>query len=101
MLYSSLSSSVVVFSLALMLALAESYGQTANSGPSKVFMGTSDTVIFPGSWISEMFYEALANFTIRDFGNTACQKQSEMYDINLQNYTSWAVKSKCILQYLM
>lgn len=52
---------------------------------------------FPGMWISDVFYEALANFTVRDVGSTACRKQSETYDRHLRNYTNWAVRSKYLL----
>jgi hypothetical protein len=46
-------------------------------------------------WASDLFYRALANFTVRNIGSTACRKQSDMYDRNLRNHTNWAVRSKC------
>ncbi|XP_016662452.1 nose resistant to fluoxetine protein 6 [Acyrthosiphon pisum] len=46
----------------------------------------------PGPWISELFHRALSNFTIRHVGSAACRTQSDMYDRNLRNHTSWAVK---------
>jgi len=49
-----------------------------------------------GPWISEMFHQALANFTIRHVGNSTCQLQSDMYDRHLRNHTSWAVRSEYI-----
>ncbi|VVC42233.1 Nose resistant-to-fluoxetine protein, N-terminal,Acyltransferase 3 [Cinara cedri] len=45
----------------------------------------------PNLWISDLFYQALKNFTVRD-GSTACQKDTKIYEINLKNYTSWAVR---------
>lgn len=47
-----------------------------------------------GSWISELFYQALVNFTVRHVGSSACRAQSDMYDRHLKNHTSWAVRSE-------
>lgn len=99
----------------LALVLAESNGQvrkdddnillllkpiqlSANNSSRLVLAGDqSDTSlqdkdIFPDSWVSDLFYRALANFTMRRVGNTACQQQVDMYVKHLQNYTDWAVR---------
>lgn len=47
----------------------------------------------PETWISELFYQALANFTVRDVGSSACRIQSDLYDRHLRNHTSWTVRS--------
>eukprot|EP00102_Acyrthosiphon_pisum_P008731 XP_003245760.3 PREDICTED: nose resistant to fluoxetine protein 6 [Acyrthosiphon pisum] len=51
-----------------------------------------DDDIYPESWVSDLFYRALANFTIQRVGSSACQRQVNMYVKNLQNYTDWAVR---------
>lgn len=88
---SSLSSSLIML---VVIAFALVNGQTTNGGHSPDFPGNSDAIVFPESWVSDMFNKALVNFTVRGIGSTSCQKHSELYDKNLQNYTSWAVKSK-------
>lgn len=50
----------------------------------------------PGPWVADLFYQALANFTIQeDVGTSACQKQTQQYIGGLKNNSYWAVKSKC------
>jgi len=56
-----------------------------------------DGEIYPESWISDLFYRALVNFTIQRVGSSACQRQVDMYVKNLQNYTDWAVRSELTL----
>eukprot|EP00102_Acyrthosiphon_pisum_P024389 XP_016661599.1 PREDICTED: nose resistant to fluoxetine protein 6-like isoform X2 [Acyrthosiphon pisum] len=46
----------------------------------------------PGLWLSDLFYRALANFTLRRADSTACRRQSAMYEAHLSNHTSWAVR---------
>uniref|UniRef100_A0A2S2QKZ1 Nose resistant to fluoxetine protein 6 n=1 Tax=Sipha flava TaxID=143950 RepID=A0A2S2QKZ1_9HEMI len=53
---------------------------------------TNNTQMQPQLWASDLFYRALANFTVRNVGSTACRNQSEMYDRNLKNHTNWAVR---------
>lgn len=89
MFYSS--SALVIFTL----VLVQSSGQVINE--SLTFADSSDT-IYPDLWISDLFYQALANFTVRNVGSTACQKQGKMYEKHLQNHTNWAVKSKYYFQ---
>lgn len=49
----------------------------------------------PGPWVSDMFYQALSNFTVHDdVGTTACQKETQLYIRHLKNNSYWAVKSK-------
>ncbi|XP_050442482.1 nose resistant to fluoxetine protein 6-like [Adelges cooleyi] len=47
---------------------------------------------YPKVWLANLLYETLVNFTVRDVGNTACRKQTEMYIRHLQNASYWAVK---------
>lgn len=82
-------SAVVLFALVL---AAEPIANQANN-ESLARTRSLDTV-YPVSWVSDLFYQALANFTVRNVGSTACQKQAKMYDEHLRNYTSWAVRSK-------
>jgi len=104
----------------LALVLAESNGQvhkdddnilllpkpiqfSANNSSRLVLAGDrndtslQDKDIFPDSWVSDLFYRALANFTMRRVGSTACQQQVDMYVKHLKNYTDWAVRSELIL----
>lgn len=82
--------------LALAMALALALAPPGSGGQSVGFPTASDAapVVFPESWVSDTLYRALANFTVRDAGNTACRKQSDMYDRHLRNYTNWAVRSE-------
>lgn len=72
-------------------------GQTVNGGHSANIPRNSDAVVFPESWVSDMFDKALVNFTVRGVGSPSCQEHSELYERNLGNYTSWAVKSKYLV----
>ncbi|CAH1712122.1 unnamed protein product [Aphis gossypii] len=48
---------------------------------------------YPKTWIANLFYEALANFTgPMDVGSTACRQQTQMYIRHLKNDSLWAVK---------
>lgn len=92
---SRLTMYVAYLMVVLALAFADSDGQTVNSGgPSATLPEISDSLVFSGSWVSDLVYRALDNFTVRDTGSIACQRESKMYDRNLLNYTSWAVRSK-------
>lgn len=87
MLYSS--SVVVLFALVL---AAEPIAGLANN---ESLAGTRRLdIVYPVSWVSDLFHQALANFTVRNVGSAACRKQAKMYDEHLRNYTSWAVRSK-------
>ncbi|XP_025192359.1 nose resistant to fluoxetine protein 6-like [Melanaphis sacchari] len=47
----------------------------------------------PKTWIANIFYEALVNFTGPiNVGSTACRKQTEMYTRHLKNDSLWAVQ---------
>lgn len=58
--------------------------------------GAQQTVdSLPGLWVADMFYRALANFTVQtDVGTPDCQKQTQMYIRHLKNNSYWAVKSE-------
>lgn len=56
----------------------------------------SPGVPLPSKWVAELFYRALANFTVNEDAATAeCRRQTRMYVSQLRNNTYWAVKSKC------
>jgi len=55
--------------------------------------------VYPESWVSDLFYRALVNFTIQRVGTSACRRQVDMYVKNLQNYTDWAVRSELTLHF--
>jgi len=86
----------ILFIMFALLSTGYSNGQVAFN---ESFMTLNDAVKtsnagIPGSWVSNLFYQALANFTVRYVENTDCLKQVEIYDNSLRNYTSWAVRSK-------
>ncbi|XP_026810739.1 O-acyltransferase like protein-like [Rhopalosiphum maidis] len=78
--------------------LPKSTQSSAQNGSSLVFAGDKndsslqDKDSIPDSWISDLFYRGLANFTMRRVGSTACQQQVDMYVKHLQNYSDWAVR---------
>lgn len=89
--YSFMEMLIIMFAL---LSIEHSNGHVAFN---ESFMTLNDAVRtsnagIPGSWVSDLFYQALANFTIRHVENTGCLKQVEIYDNSLRNYTSWAVR---------
>ncbi|XP_060877768.1 O-acyltransferase like protein-like [Metopolophium dirhodum] len=80
------------------LPLPRSSQLSALNGSDMAFLGKGENVplkdddIYPESWVSDLFYRALVNFTIQHVGSSACQRQVDMYVRNLQNYTDWAVR---------
>ncbi|KAF0752063.1 nose resistant to fluoxetine protein 6-like isoform X1, partial [Aphis craccivora] len=46
----------------------------------------------PDLWVSDLFYRALANFTLRRAAGTECRRQTAVYERDLRNHTSWAVR---------
>lgn len=65
---------------------------TKTAGPE--WAGNASTL--PGRWLADMFYRALADFTVDDPGSSdACRKQTRTYVGHLKNNTYWAVKSEC------
>lgn len=82
-----MSAAIVVGLLALLLAVQSSDGQVE---PIPAVAAIADDL--PGPWISELFHEALANFSVRNIGSSDCRAQSDMYDRHLRNLTSWAVR---------
>lgn len=75
------------------LVLAKSNGHVVHTESPLAFTENSG-IVYPESWISDLFYQALVNFTVHNVGSTACQNQGIMYDKHLRNHTNWAVKSK-------
>lgn len=67
---------------------------TANVGTEKS-LSHREIRTMPAPWAADMFYRALANFTVHeDVGTAACRKQTQMYLRHLKNNTYWAVKSE-------
>jgi len=104
-LYSKLiTMSDVIGLLAILLATQSSNGQVDRYPAVEVVDDESDQIpamasqCLRGPWISELFYQALVNFTVRNIGSSACRAQSDMYDRHLRNNTSWAVRSEYSLQ---
>lgn len=81
-----MSITIAVGLLAIFLATRSSNGQVQRE------MVVADDL--PETWISDLFYQALANFTVWDVGSSACRVQSDLYDRHLRNHTSWAVRSE-------
>lgn len=97
---------VVAIALIVFLSTECSNGQVASNSESFValnFGASTPDADIPGSWVSDLFYQALANFTVRHVGSSECRKQVEIYDNSLRNYTSWAVRSEyyIILYYII
>lgn len=88
---------VVAVVLIALLSIEYSNGQVASNNQSSVALNAVASTPeegIPGSWVSDLFYQALANFTVRHVGSAKCRRQAEIYDSNLRNYTSWAVRSE-------
>lgn len=89
----------------VLLPLPRSSQLSALNGSNVAFPGNGENVsledddIYPESWVSDLLYRALVNFTIQRVGSSACQRQVDMYVKNLQNYTDWAVRSKLTLNF--
>lgn len=86
---------VVAVVLIALLSIEYSNGQVASNNQSSVALNAVASTPeegIPGSWVSDLFYQALANFTVRHVGSAKCRRQAEIYDSNLRNYTSWAVR---------
>ncbi|XP_022177145.1 uncharacterized protein LOC111038383 [Myzus persicae] len=67
--------------------------QSANGdGTDHNFQRDTTADLIPGTWLSDLFYRALANFTLGRADNTACRRQSAVYEEHLSNHTSWAVR---------
>lgn len=89
----------------VLLPLPRSSQLSALNGSNVAFPGNGENVplkdddIYPESWVSDLLYRALVNFTIQRVGSSACQRQVDMYVKNLQNYTDWAVRSELTLHF--
>lgn len=90
---SRLSAPVMVM-VVVVLIFASTLVESTVNGDGSPGAVPAPARVYPDLWVSDAFYRALANFTVRAAENTACRQQSEMYEKNLQNYTSWAVRSK-------
>ena len=50
-------------------------------------------------WITELFYEAKAEFQIDSNVNSECKRDFDLYKLHLRNQSVWAVKSKFFKAY--
>ncbi|XP_022177141.1 uncharacterized protein LOC111038381 isoform X2 [Myzus persicae] len=82
-------STTIVIGLLVLLQLAS---LSSSDGQGGWISEVAITDSLRGPWISELFHQALSNFTIRQVGSFACRTQSDMYDRHLKNHTSWAVR---------
>lgn len=81
---------IAFLALALQIALLRSsHGMSKTDVDDHVMQ--RDTRI-PDLWVSDLFYRALANFTLRRAADTKCRFQTAVYERDLRNHTSWAVK---------
>ncbi|CAI6366861.1 unnamed protein product [Macrosiphum euphorbiae] len=84
-----MSTAIVVGLLALLQLVTRSH---SDGQVEQILAVSAADVHLPRQWISELFHQALANFTVRHVGSSTCRLQSDMYDRHLQNHTSWAVR---------
>ncbi|VVC41806.1 Nose resistant-to-fluoxetine protein, N-terminal,Acyltransferase 3 [Cinara cedri] len=64
-----------------------------NSSVSMIINSTDNHHRFPKTWVANLFYDALVNFTVmKTVGSSACQKQTQMYIRHLANDSLWAVQ---------
>lgn len=93
---SRLSMPTIAFlALALQIVLLRSADGTSSTDVDD-HVKQRDTRI-PDLWVSDLFYKALANFTLRRAADTECRRQTAVYERDLSNHTSWAVRSECIV----
>lgn len=89
------SCSTVVFCATLFFAAAAATSVgSPDSKDDRLKSSRSVPRDVPGLWASDLFYRALANFTVRNVGTAECRQQVDVYETNLRNHTSWAVRSK-------
>lgn len=84
-------STAIVVGLHVLLQLV---ARSASDGQVEQILAVTAADGLPRPWISELFHQALANFTVRHVGSSTCRLQSDMYDRHLRNHTSWAVRSE-------
>ncbi|KAL5241660.1 hypothetical protein ACI65C_009070 [Semiaphis heraclei] len=86
---------IVLIASALLTVLLQSAGCDAGTedvGNGILQRNFAATDPIPGIWLSDLFYRALANFTLLQADGTACRRQSALYEGHLSNHTSWAVR---------
>jgi len=89
---------IAFLALALQIVLLRSADGTSRTDVDDHDVLQRDTRI-PDLWVSDLFYRALANFTLRRAAGTECRRQTAVYERNLRNHTSWAVRSDRIMLY--
>jgi len=85
---------IALFGSALLTVLLESANGARVDVGDHVLQRDAAADSIPGLWLSDLFYRALANFTLQRANGTACRRQSAMYEEHLKNHTSWAVRSE-------
>lgn len=76
---------------------ATTYAEDGDAVVTTTTTRPADRVDLPVPWAADVFYSALANFTVReDAGplSTACRRQTQMYVRHLKINSYWAVKSE-------
>lgn len=91
------SAKIFVYLFAITICPSHALSDSPNVSSSSLTPAGGPSPL-PGKWVAEMFYQALANFTVIEEAATAeCRRQTRMYVSQLRNNTYWAVKSKCIV----
>eukprot|EP00102_Acyrthosiphon_pisum_P024390 XP_016661600.1 PREDICTED: uncharacterized protein LOC107884316 [Acyrthosiphon pisum] len=75
----------------LTVLLQSADGAAADVG-DHILQRDAATDPIPGLWFSDLFYRALANFTLRRADGMSCCRQSALYEAHLSNHTSWTVR---------
>jgi hypothetical protein len=89
---------IAILMLALHVVLVQSSEGKPRTNVGECIISEEDVDdLIPDVWVSDMFYRALANFTLRRAPGTDCRRQSAVYEIHLRNHTSWAVRSEFII----
>ncbi|XP_065222003.1 nose resistant to fluoxetine protein 6-like [Planococcus citri] len=52
----------------------------------------AESVFLRKKWISELFFEAQADFKMDPTENTECKKDFDLFKLHLRNHSTWAVK---------
>ncbi|XP_060841889.1 nose resistant to fluoxetine protein 6-like [Rhopalosiphum padi] len=86
---------IVILMLALHIVLVQSSEGKPRTNVGECIISEEDVDdLIPDVWVSDMFYRALANFTLRRAPDTDCRRQSAVYETHLRNHTSWAVRMR-------
>ncbi|CAI6365150.1 unnamed protein product [Macrosiphum euphorbiae] len=83
---------IALFASVLLSVLLQSADGAGADFGDHILQRDAATDQIPGLWLSDLFYKALANFTLRWADGPSCRRQSALYEEHLSNHTSWAVR---------